>query len=147
LAEINSDEAAPAPEMTMPTKLQAAQEYLLEVTGELIRNLQTVMNREDDRELDEINNQRQRYAAALGYLAIYFDRVGHDEISEIGRMGLVIRSPCRRGQEAWAERRGRGLGGLEIDQQLKRRGLLHRQIGWLRPPLRILYTYTAASAR
>jgi hypothetical protein len=69
----------------MPTELKAAQEYLLEVTGELVRNLQTVMNREDDRELDEINNQRQRYAAALGCLAIYFDTIGHDNISEIGK--------------------------------------------------------------
>lgn len=69
----------------MPAKLQAAQQYLLEVTRELVQNLRAVMDSKNDRGLDEVNNQRQRYAAALGHIAVYFDRIGEVETSEIGK--------------------------------------------------------------
>ena len=47
----------------------------------------------------------------------------------------------QRGQEAWAARQAERLGGLEVDQQLKTRGLLHRQIGWLRPFENFVYVH------
>jgi len=67
-----------------PTQNDAAA-YLVAVTGELVGALREIMARADDPGLDAVGNQRRRYVDMLACVAVFFDKIGHDEIASIGK--------------------------------------------------------------
>jgi hypothetical protein len=63
---------------------EAAREYLITATSELVERLLFIRNHKDDPGLSAINNQRRRYARILFAMDGYFHKIGHDKVHELG---------------------------------------------------------------
>jgi hypothetical protein len=63
---------------------EAAREYLITATSELVEQLLFIRNHKDDPRLSAINNQRRRYARILFAMDGYFHKIGHDKVHELG---------------------------------------------------------------
>ena len=63
---------------------EAAREYLITATSELVEHLLFIRNHKDDPGLSAINNQRRRYARILFAMDGYFHKIGHDKVHELG---------------------------------------------------------------
>jgi hypothetical protein len=63
---------------------EAAREYLMRATSELVEGLLSIMNAKDNPELSAIDNKRRRYANILHQLGVYFEKIGHDKVPELG---------------------------------------------------------------
>jgi hypothetical protein len=69
----------------LTAKELAAREYLVETTREFVRALLAIVSQDDDPSLDAIGNQRLRYVEALTSVALYLDKLGHDQIGQLGK--------------------------------------------------------------
>jgi len=63
---------------------EAAREYLITATSDLVESLLFIRNHEDDPRLSAINNRRRRYARILFAMDGYFHKFGHDKVHELG---------------------------------------------------------------
>ena len=63
---------------------EAAREYLITATSELVEHLLFIRNHKNDPGLSAINNQRRRYARILFAMDGYFHKIGHDKVHELG---------------------------------------------------------------
>jgi hypothetical protein len=63
---------------------EAAREYLMRATSELVERLLFIMNDKDDPGLSAIDNKRRRYANILHELGVYFEKIGHDKLPKLG---------------------------------------------------------------
>jgi hypothetical protein len=63
---------------------EAAREYLITATSELVEHLLFIRNHKDDPGLSAINNQRRSYARILFAMDGYFHKIGHDKVHELG---------------------------------------------------------------
>jgi hypothetical protein len=63
---------------------EAAREYLITATSELVERLLFIRNHRADPGLSAINNERRRYARILFAMDAYFHKIGHDKVHELG---------------------------------------------------------------
>jgi hypothetical protein len=95
MSEKKSPGEASAKLLTSSARQMAAREYLLEVTRELVQGLRAVLARDDDPALNAVVNQRQRYIAALYEVAFFLNKIGDDDLPEIGkyfgRLAIALR--------------------------------------------------------
>ena len=76
-------------------RVEAAREFLMRATSELVERLLFIMNDKDDPGLSAIDNKRRRYANILHELGVYFEKIGHDKLPElgtyIGSLGIALK--------------------------------------------------------
>jgi hypothetical protein len=65
-------------------KQAAAREFIWRANSELVERLLLIWNDKDDPGLSAIDNQRRRYANILAVMGVYFHKIGHDKLPELG---------------------------------------------------------------
>ena len=72
-----------------------------------------------------------------------FDRKGRRDIPQSRLFDHLVGAGEQRGRHGEVER----LGGFEVDRQVERCGLLHRQVGWLHPSEDFVHVDRGASVQ
>jgi hypothetical protein len=63
---------------------EAARDLIWRANSALVERLLSIMNEKDDPELSAIDNKRRRYANILEAMGVYFHKIGHDKLPELG---------------------------------------------------------------